>query len=798
MKKSWQGELLEKLKRLCKSVNNFEELKKQALSVFPDFTPATIEMTARRYPEFIKHFKSRWEKDREVIQNCCKKAYNWNELQKLIAQESVLAKKVWSNVKRIILNNPEWTEHFSQEISAGEKDNSPESKHVQTGFLTEAEEKLINLIRKPVMLSKLCDELDMSSNDIYQLVDSLRNKGYEATIEKKVNDETGEVSYEAKIDREAVSGGTLKLKGVSRREFKILVLSDTAYGLKSHQPELLATALEAAKKQRVDFAIHAGNIVAGRTTPTTEMDFLDDDFFSQVRYAGKMPNVPFKMYFLNGPKDLRHKRKVGQNVARALCEGINNFRYAGDLEANFIVGGLRIKVLHVKDVVTYTKSYTLQGLRENLQESITYHFRKKRKPDILLVGGTLTYIHLPAKKTGGVEAIGLPSLYAMTASQKARKKRGGSPELGYVILTVKLGKDGKPTNIDHEWYPLTAYQRSEAIVDFPEVNNDNGKALFTKEQKGILDILKERPYRYGELSRIFRKSKKHIQRVIKELKKIGYDIPYDRSAGTIALIHDWTSRKFNPIRFDGMFEKTLKVSCISDTHIGNREALVGLITRAYSRAKQEGVDVMTHSGDLLDGTGAYYGHEMEIIEHGADDQLDRADEVWPDSKIPTKIISGSSHEWVYWLKSGHNVVKSFAKLRDNVEYIGGRVGIEGTRTINGVMLKLVHPKGGVPYGKTYRLQNYTEGMVEEIEDSTDGVRLLLIGHLHIAIAMIYKGIAAFLIPCLEEQTWYLKSKGLNPWIGMWIIEITLDTYNNITRLRPKYISFENGEVSEDK
>jgi len=83
--------------------------------------------------------------------------------------------------------------------------------------------------------------------------------------------------------------------------------------------------------------------------------------------------------------------------------------------------------------------------------------------------------------------------------------------------------------------------------------------------------------------------------------------------------------------------------------------------------------------------------------------------------------------------------------------------------------------------------------VEEIGDTQDtqkGVRVLLIGHLHISLFMLYKGIASFMIPCLEEQTWYLKSKGLNPWLGMWINEITLDKFNNVTRVRPKYISFE--------
>lgn len=663
------------------------------------------------------------------------------------------------------------------------------SKNIsQVSNLDIDEQQFLEIIKKdPVPLPVICEKMNKSSNDLYGLVDSLREKGYEAVI-KREEISSGEVVYMAQLVRGIKKKKTIRLEEISRREVKILVVSDTGFGFKTHQPELYATAIEMAKKQKVDFGIHVGNITAGKSTPSTKMDFETGSAFQQLDFAKKMPRTPFKMYFLNGPKDLEHM-KNGPNPARSLGNSRSDFRYAGDLRADFFVKNLKITVTHVKDRVTYTKSYMLQGLAENLREQLSYVYRQNRKPNLLLVGGNNTYLYLPTKKKNGMEAIGLPSLYAMTPSQEARKKRGGSPELGYVIVTVKLDEKGNPKEIEHQWYPLTAYQRDPSRVDDSELFSENGN--LTKDQCTILDMLKQRPRRYGEISRETGKSKSYLQRVVGEMRKMGYNIPWDGSSGMISLMRDWKSRKFKPISMKEMFIKNLKLGNISDTHIGNRKFREDLLSKAYQICEANKVEAITHSGDVLDGMAAYRGHELELLWHGADEQEERAKLIWPKSKIKTYVITGSSHEWVYWDRAGHNSVKSLAKEIPNMEYIGGRVGLEGHLKKNGVVVKLVHPKGGVPYGKSYRLQKFIEALTEEVDEASSGAaNLILVGHLHLAMAMLYKGVAAFLVPCLEEQTWYLKGKQLNPWLGMWTTEISLDKYGNITKLFPKYFSFE--------
>lgn len=663
------------------------------------------------------------------------------------------------------------------------------SKNIsQVSSLSLDEQQFLEIIKKdPVPLPVICEKMNKSSNDLFKLVDSLREKGYEAVI-KREELSSGKAVYQAQLAREIKKKKTIRLKGISRKEIKILIVSDTGFGLKTHQPELYATAIEMAKKQKVDFAIHAGNITAGKMTPSTIMDFETESAIKQLDYfTRKMPQTPFKMYFLNGPKDLEHIKK-GVNPAQFLGNSRSDFRYAGDLRADFFVKNLKITVTHVKDRVTYTKSYMLQGLAENLREQLSYVYRQNRKPNLLLVGGNNTYLYLPTKKKNGMEAIGLPSLYAMTPSQEARKKRGGSSELGYIIVTVKMDDQGNPKEIEHQWYPLTAYQRDPYAVNESEAFTQNSN--LTDDQRTILEMLRQRPRRYGEISREIGKSKSYLQQIVGEMRKKGYYIPWDGSSGTISLMRDWRSREFKPISMKEMFVKNLKLGNFSDTHIGNRKFREDLLPKVYQICEKNKVDAITHSGDVLDGMAAYRGHELELLEHGADEQEEKAKKIWPKSKIKTYVITGSSHEWVYWDRAGHNPVKSLAKEIPNMEYIGGRVGLEGHLKKNGVIVKLVHPKGGVPYGKSYRLQKFIEALTEEVDEASSGANLILVGHLHLSMAMLYKGVAAFLVPCLEEQTWYLKGKQLNPWLGMWITEISLDKRGNITRLFPKYVSFE--------
>ena len=108
--------------------------------------------------------------------------------------------------------------------------------------------------------------------------------------------------------------------------------------------------------------------------------------------------------------------------------------------------------------------------------------------------------------------------------------------------------------------------------------------------------------------------------------------------------------------------------------------------------------------------------------------------------------------------------------------------------VNGIVWRLLLLKGGIPRGVSYRPQLLVENLVKII-DKYSKEKVLLIGHLHVAGAMYYKGISAFLVPCLEDTTDYLKAGGHTSWLGMWIIEVFMDEHNNIIRTVREYVPF---------
>lgn len=667
--------------------------------------------------------------------------------------------------------------------------NHKKDAEEKTVMIEQEKERLLAKIKKgPSLLPALAQEMEKSQNKIVQMIDSLRAAGYNITLVKELQKDN--FVYEVRFVQEPQIGEPVHLETVGRKEIKILLISDTAFGLRTHQPEIVATALKEGVRQKVDFAIHCGNIVAGKPTLAKYQDFLGTTFYSQVNFVRKMPHTPYKIYFINGPRDITHD----QDVARVLCTPREKWRDERDLEANFFITGSKaewkIKVMHLKKGSPYTVSYPIQKVKENFTSAIRYVIRKSHCPNLLILGGLSTPLMLPAKKPGDMISISLPGLCATPPSQEAEIKKGNCPELGFTIITIRLDEKGNPVEVQPEFHLFTAYEQVEHPYVFGGF--DIVKFHLSEDEKKVLEALKERPRRLGELSRYLDYDKSLAEKIIEDLKK-HFEISYDEASKKYALVYNWAKRKFHPVSLEESPKKIAVVASISDTHIGDKAAKEELISLAYKEAEKAGADVITHSGDVFTGTNAYPGQEFDLAWHGADAQLDRGLKIWPSSPIPTIIIAGSSHEKVYWVKSGYNIVRRFAETCKNMEYIGGEHLAEGTKTVNGIVIRLVHPKGGIPYGKSYRLQRWLENLTEEQDNSSEGVRMLLVGHLHVAIFMHYKGISSFLVPCLEENTNYLKERGLIPWLGMWITKLEEDRFGNVVKVSPKYISFEKRE-----
>ena len=655
---------------------------------------------------------------------------------------------------------------------------------VGTKDLTPDEEKILKKLAKGVLtVEQISEELNIAKESVWPLIDKFRNKGYEVIEENRV----------VSLEQEPDLGRVIRLPGVTEDKVRILVLSNLGLGLKAQQPDLLATAYAEGEKAGVFFAI-VMDMSAGKPKKGKEREHISELWSAEEQAAyitDYFPKASFNTYVLQGPRDLSHRP---QSLVPIIATARPDIRYLGDLQATIHVRNVVIAVTHTpSEGSTYTKSYPLQNIEENYQEAIEHVFNGEDNPDIVLVGGINSLLGVPAQlpfskqRKNNIYGLAIPGFHSITPSQRVRRRRGGSQELGFVILTIEFNKDGTLKRVIPDSSILTAYQKKRdylADVEF--------KPGISDEEKKILELLIEDPRSKGDLSRRLNKAISYVEGAVVGLVDKGYRIEFSEAEKKYKLVRNLKT-EFKPISLEAFGLRKAKVASASDPHVGSKTARTDLIAEVYRIAEEREVEKVFWSGDIFEGTNSYKGQAMALTHIGADAQRDFGLEVFPKSKIPSEFIMGSSHELAYLLDCGHNIVKTFCMLGrtkgKKLKYIGlpGR-GSKGISSVNGIIFQLIHPKGGIPHGVSYRLQIRIEKLVSVIDDTKE--KIVCCGHLHLGSFIVFKGIVGFMVPCLKEEDDYLVGAGLIPWLGMWIIEVWQDKYGNIVRVIPEYIPFE--------
>jgi len=215
-------------------------------------------------------------------------------------------------------------------------------------------------------------------------------------------------------------------------------------------------------------------------------------------------------------------------------------------------------------------------------------------------------------------------------------------------------------------------------------------------------------------------------------------------------------------------KKPFKIGLVSDTHLGSQMQQITLLREAYKFFKDQGITKVLHAGDLVEGSGKQYkGQLYEMFLHGADPMLEYAVQNYPNEKGITTYIIGGSHDYSFYKDGGYDLLKKFAEKRDDIKYLGQSGAF---MNFGNIKTYLMHPSGGVPYARSYRLQKTIEQFKPQ-----DKPNILFCGHLHITLELpSYRNVAGFQLPCFQSQTQYLREKGLNPDIGFVILEIIPD------------------------
>lgn len=226
-------------------------------------------------------------------------------------------------------------------------------------------------------------------------------------------------------------------------------------------------------------------------------------------------------------------------------------------------------------------------------------------------------------------------------------------------------------------------------------------------------------------------------------------------------------------------ERHVRYGVISDTHIGHKCFNSTLLEFASDRFRADKVDFITHCGDICEGVyPERKGHIYELEHITADEQVDRA--VNELGRFEQKIfgITGNHEQNTFYKHLGFDIGKQLQERLPNFEYMGNA---DATLTLAyGQRVQLLHPDGGSSYAVSYRPQK----IIEQIEGGKKPA-VLHIGHFHKAMYLFYRNIHGFCAGCFENQTPFMRGKGLAAHLGFWTIDLRVGK-KGVTSITPMF------------
>ena len=224
----------------------------------------------------------------------------------------------------------------------------------------------------------------------------------------------------------------------------------------------------------------------------------------------------------------------------------------------------------------------------------------------------------------------------------------------------------------------------------------------------------------------------------------------------------------------------LKLLLISDTHLASKYDRLDILRYLYAKADELGVKHVLHSGDFTDGRSNRPEQIYELREASYEGQVDYCVDKYPAFDGNTYVISGNHDNW--WYKStGSEIVKSIARRRDDIVYLGPDVA---DLKIGSLKIRLFHGAGGSAYAKSYKLQKYLDTI--PLAERPD---ILQTGHIHQSFYMKQDKTHCFQTSCLEDLTPYCRGMGLSNDKSCWWVNIDFDDKGNIYQITPTLETF---------
>lgn len=216
----------------------------------------------------------------------------------------------------------------------------------------------------------------------------------------------------------------------------------------------------------------------------------------------------------------------------------------------------------------------------------------------------------------------------------------------------------------------------------------------------------------------------------------------------------------------------IKIALLGDTHLASKYEDLESLNRAYDYIDDTGVDMVFHSGDLVDGLVSTPNYYRELKEETYTGQLEYAIDKYPKYSGKTMVVSGN-HEDYWSILTGKEILSDVANKREDIEYLGSSRRIVN---INGLRINVLHGKF-IKENRVKNLYDYVNNI--PIDKRPD---IIHSGHKHYSNYKLYDGVEMFQNGSFMKLRPNLKGRGYKEDNTTYFVDVWFDDNGNVDRI----------------
>ncbi len=220
-------------------------------------------------------------------------------------------------------------------------------------------------------------------------------------------------------------------------------MTDSHYGSIYTSPDMTFQAFEEFKKSKVDFIVHAGDIVEGMSNRAGHIYELSHLGYSAQKKESVriLKEAPAPLYLIDGNHDRWFVKSSGAYIVEAIAKELGA-TYLGQDEGDIsLKGKASLKLWHGIDGNSYALSYRIQKIIES--------FSGGEKPGVLMAGHVHKALYIFERN---VHAYGLGTLQQQSKWMRGKRL---AAHVGFWIIDIWVGDKGVTKSMG-TFYPFYA------------------------------------------------------------------------------------------------------------------------------------------------------------------------------------------------------------------------------------------------------------------------------------------------------------------------------------------------------